>query len=54
MNTYFPDIAVYCEAIPMLGKYISGCSQSSIGWNTGPSMEEPEKVPKQLKGSTSL
>jgi hypothetical protein len=23
------------------GKYRSGCSQSSIGWNTGPPMEEP-------------
>jgi hypothetical protein len=36
------------------GKYRSGCSQSSIGWNTGPPMEEPEKVPKELKGSVTL
>jgi hypothetical protein len=32
----------------------SGCSQSSIGWNTGPPMEELEKVPKKLKGSATL
>ena len=25
-----------------------------IGWNTGPPMEELEKVPKELKGSTTL
>jgi hypothetical protein len=31
-----PDIAVSCEAMPMPGKYRSGCSQSSFGWNTGP------------------
>ena len=31
-----PDIAVSCEALPVPGKYRSGCSQSSIGWNTGP------------------
>jgi hypothetical protein len=24
------------EALPVPGKYRSGCSQSSIGWNTGP------------------
>jgi hypothetical protein len=28
------------------GKYRCGCSQSSVGWNTGPPMEELEKVPK--------
>jgi hypothetical protein len=28
------------------GKYRSGCSQSSIGWNTGPPMEELEKYPR--------
>ena len=49
-----PDIAVSCEAMPVPGKYRSGYSQSSIGWNTGPSMEELEKVPKELKGSTNL
>jgi hypothetical protein len=39
-------------AVP--GKYRSGCSESSIEWNTGTSMEEPEKVPKELKGSATL
>ena len=46
-----PDIAVSSEAMPVPGKYRSGCSQSSVGWNTGPPMEELEKVPKELKGS---
>jgi hypothetical protein len=32
------------------GKYRSGCSQSSIRWNTGPPMEKLEKAPKELKG----
>jgi hypothetical protein len=49
-----PDIAISCEAIPVSGKFRSGCSQSSIGWNTGPPMEELEKVPKELKGSATL
>jgi hypothetical protein len=44
-----PDIAVLCEAMPVPGKYRSGCSQSFIGWNTGPPVEELEKVPKELK-----
>jgi hypothetical protein len=35
-------------------KYRSGCSQSAIGWITGPPMEELEKVPKELKGSATL
>jgi hypothetical protein len=35
--------------MPVPGKYRSGCSQSAIGWNTGPPMEELEKVPKELK-----
>ena len=43
-----PDIADSCEAMPVHGKYRSGCSESSIGWNTGPPMEELEKVPKEL------
>jgi hypothetical protein len=30
------------------------CSQSAIGWITGPPMEELEKVPKELKGSATL
>jgi hypothetical protein len=49
-----PDIALSCESMPMPGKYRSGCSQSSIGWNTGPLMKELEKVPKELKGSATL
>jgi hypothetical protein len=36
------------------GKYISGCSQSSIGCNTGSLMKELEKVPKELEGSATL
>ena len=48
------DIAVSCEALPVPGKYRSGCSQWSIRWNTGLPMEELEKVPKQLKGSATL
>jgi hypothetical protein len=32
------------------GKYKSGCSQPFIGWNTGPLVEELEKVPKELTG----
>jgi hypothetical protein len=36
------------------GKYRSGCSQSAIGWSTGPPMEELEKLPKELKGSATL
>jgi hypothetical protein len=44
----------HCEAMPVPGKYRSGCSQSSIGWNTGPPMEELEKVPKELVGSATL
>jgi hypothetical protein len=49
-----PDIAVLCEAMPVPVKYRSGCSQSSIGWNTGAPMEKVEKVPKELKGSATL
>jgi hypothetical protein len=48
------DIAVSCEVIPVPGKYRSGCSQSSIRWNTGPPMEKLEKAPKELKGSATL
>jgi hypothetical protein len=29
--------AILLKSVP--GKYRSGCSQSSIGWNTGPPME---------------
>ena len=49
-----PDIADSCEAMPVSGKYRSGCSQSYFGWNTGPLMKELEKVPKDLKGSATL
>ena len=38
----------------MPGKYRSGCSQSSIGWNTGPLKKELEKVTKELKGLATL
>jgi hypothetical protein len=50
-----PDIAVPCEAKPVPGKHRSGCSQSAIGWTTGPPKEELEKVvPKEQKGSATL
>jgi hypothetical protein len=49
-----PDIAVSFEAMPVPGKHRSGCSQSAIGWNTGPLMEELEKIPKELKGTAIL
>ena len=49
-----PDIGVSCEVMPVPGKYRSGCSQSSGGWDTGPPMEELEKVPKELNGSAIL
>jgi hypothetical protein len=48
------NIAVSCEIMPGPGKHRSGCSQSAIGWITGPPMEELEKVPKELKGSATL
>ena len=47
-------IAISSEAMPVSGKYRSGCSQSSIRWNTGPPMEKLEKVPKELNGSATL
>ena len=49
-----PDIAVSCETRPGPSKHRSGCSQSTIGWITGPLMEELEKVSKELKGSATL
>jgi hypothetical protein len=49
-----PDIAVSCETMPGPSKHRSGCSQSAIGWITGPPMEELEKVTKELKGSATL
>jgi hypothetical protein len=48
------DIAVSCETMPGPSKHRSGCSQSAIGWITGPPMEELEKVPKELKGPATL
>jgi hypothetical protein len=36
------------------GKYRSGCLELSTRWNTGPLVEEIEKVPKELKGSVTL
>ena len=47
-------LAISSEAMSLPGKYRSGCSQSSIGWNTGPPMEVLEKVPKELKESATL
>ena len=49
-----PDIAISCEAMPVPGKYRSGCSQLSIGWNTGPLKKELEKISKELKGWATL
>ena len=49
-----PVMAVSYEAMPVPGKYRSGCSQSSIGWITGPPMDKLEKAPKELKGSATL
>jgi hypothetical protein len=40
--------------MPVPGKYRSGCSQSSIGWNTGTLKKELEKVSKELKVSATL
>ena len=47
-------MAISCEPMPGPGKYRSGCSQSSIGWNKGPLMKELEEVPKEQKGSATL
>jgi hypothetical protein len=40
--------------MPVPGKYRSRCPQLFIGWNTGPPIEELEKVPKELKESATL
>jgi hypothetical protein len=40
--------------MPGPSKHRGGCSQSAIGWITGHTMEELEKVPKELKGSATL
>jgi hypothetical protein len=47
-------MAVSCETMPGPGKHRSGCSQSAIGWITGPPTEELEKVSKELKISATL
>jgi hypothetical protein len=47
-------IAVSYEAMPVPGKYRSGCSLSSIRWNTGPPMEKVEEATNQLKVSATL
>jgi hypothetical protein len=49
-----PGIAIASEAMQVPGKYRSGCSESSIGWNTGPPIEELKKVPKELKWFATL
>jgi hypothetical protein len=48
------DIAVSCETRLGPNKHRSGCSQSTIGWISGPPMEELEKVSKELKRSATL
>jgi hypothetical protein len=54
LSLEFSKNVTYCETMLGPGKHRSGCSQSAIGWNTGPPMEELEKVPKELKGSAIL
>jgi hypothetical protein len=51
---YRKFISLFKRTRPGPSKHISGCSQSAIGWITGPPMEELEKVPKELKGSATL
>ena len=48
------DVAVSCETMPGPTKHIRGCSQSAIGWITGPQKEKLEKVSKELKRSATL
>jgi hypothetical protein len=40
--------------MPGPSKHRSGCSQSAIGWDTRPPIEELEKVSKELKGTATL
>jgi hypothetical protein len=47
------DIAVSCEALPVLDKYRSGCSKPYIGQSTRSPMKELCKVPKELKRFTA-
>jgi hypothetical protein len=44
------DIVVSREALPVLVKYRSGCSQPTIGLSTGSPRKELEKGPKEIKG----
>ena len=46
-----PDITLSYKPIPMPDKYRSGCSWSSIGWNTGPLVKELEKGAKGVCNS---
>jgi hypothetical protein len=47
-------MAVSCDTMQGPGKHRSGCSQSAIGWVTGPPIVELGKVLKELKGSAIL
>ena len=46
-------MAVFCETMPGPANTEVDV-HSPIGWSTGPTMEELEKVPKKLKGSATL
>jgi hypothetical protein len=37
--------------MPVLGKHRSGCSQSAIGWDAGPTTEELEKQSNFLRAA---
>jgi hypothetical protein len=45
-----PDIAVSCETMPGPSKHRSGCSQSAIGWITGPSNGGAREITQGAKG----
>jgi hypothetical protein len=51
---HMPARAVSYEAMPVPGKYRSGCPQSSITWNTGPPIEELEKAPTELEWNNNM
>jgi hypothetical protein len=48
------NIRILVTEIKTTHHHISGCSQSAIGWITGPPVEELEKVSKELKRSATL
>jgi hypothetical protein len=55
-RNFFP-VPISLRLFPTLpgpSKHRGGCSQSAIGYITGPPMEELEKIPKELKGSATL